>query len=196
MRKSIVLAGMVMAAAMALPAGAQPQGGVVMETAPGVAAAAATVEVQGTITGLDAGTRLVTLKGDGGKEVAVTAGPEVKNFGQLHVGDRVALQVFKSLTLELKKGSTAVVSRTEESAQAGGETSQQPGGALGRQVTVMAEVIALDAENRLVTLKGPKRVVDLEVHDPEQFKLIAVGDRIEATYTEAVAVSIAPAEAD
>lgn len=60
----------------------------------------------------------------------------------------------------------------------------------------MAEVIALDAENQLVTLKGPRRAVDLEVHDPEQFKLIAVGDRIEATYTEAVAVSIAPAEAD
>jgi hypothetical protein len=196
MRKSIVLAGIVMAAAVALPAAAQPQGGVLVGTAPGVAGAAATVEVAGTITGLDAQTRLVTLKGDGGKDVAVTAGPEVKNFDRLHVGDRVALQVFKSLTLELKKGSTAVVSRSEETAKVGGEAGQQPGGALGRQVTVMAEVIGVDAENQVVTLKGPNRSVDLEVRDPEQFKLIAVGDRVEATYTEAVAVSISPAKAE
>jgi hypothetical protein len=31
------------------------------------------------------------------------------------------------------------------------------------------------------------------VRDPEQFKLIAVGDQIEATYTEAVAVAVKPA---
>jgi len=196
MRKSIILAAIVMAAAVALPAAAQPEGGVLVESAPGVARAAATVEVAGTITGLDAETRLVTLKGDGGKDVTVTAGPEVKNFDQLHIGDRVTLQVFKSLTLELKKGSTAVVSRTEDAAKVSGEAGQPPGGALGRQVTVMAEVIGMDAESQVVTLKGPNRSIDLEVRDPEQFKLIAVGDRVEATYTEAVAVSVSPAKAE
>jgi len=120
----------------------------------------------------------------------------VKNFDQLHIGDRVTLQVFKSLTLELKKGSTAVVSRTEDAAKVSGEAGQPPGGALGRQVTVMAEVIGMDAESQVVTLKGPNRSIDLEVRDPEQFKLIAVGDRVEATYTEAVAVSVSPAKAE
>jgi hypothetical protein len=33
----------------------------------------------------------------------------------------------------------------------------------------------------------------LKVRDPEQFKRIAVGDQIEATYTEAVAVAVNPA---
>jgi len=42
MRKSIILAAIVMAAAVALPAAAQPEGGVLVESAPGVARAAAT----------------------------------------------------------------------------------------------------------------------------------------------------------
>jgi len=35
--------------------------------------------------------------------------------------------------------------------------------------------------------------VDLRVDDPEQFKLVAVGDQVEATFTEAVAISVEPA---
>jgi hypothetical protein len=31
------------------------------------------------------------------------------------------------------------------------------------------------------------------VRDPEQFKLIAKGDQVEATYTEAVAIEVTPA---
>jgi hypothetical protein len=43
-------------------------------------------------------------------------------------------------------------------------------------------------------LRGPKRTVDLRVRDPKQIKLVKVGDQVEATYTEAVAVSVEPAK--
>ena len=59
---------------------------------------------------------------------------------------------------------------------------------------ITAEVVALDAKTQVVTLRGPKRTVDLKVRDPEQFKLIAKGDRVEATYTEAMAVAVEPAK--
>jgi hypothetical protein len=36
---------------------------------------------------------------------------------------------------------------------------------------------------------------DLNIRDPEQLKLIKKGDQIQATYTEAVAVSLKPAPA-
>ena len=58
---------------------------------------------------------------------------------------------------------------------------------------VVADVIALDPLTQTVRLRGPTQVVDLRVHDPEQFRLVAVGDQVEATYTEAVAISVAPA---
>jgi hypothetical protein len=41
-----------------------------------------------------------------------------------------------------------------------------------------------------VSLRGPKQTVALKVRDPEQFKLVKVGDQVEATHTEAVALSV------
>jgi hypothetical protein len=57
---------------------------------------------------------------------------------------------------------------------------------------VVGNVIKLDAATQTVTVKGPERTVDLKVRDPEQFKLVAVGDQIQATYTEAMAVAVTP----
>jgi hypothetical protein len=41
--------------------------------------------------------------------MTVTAGPEVKNFDKLKVGDQVDLQYIEALTLELKKGGGMAV---------------------------------------------------------------------------------------
>jgi hypothetical protein len=41
-----------------------------------------------------------------------------------------------------------------------------------------------------ITLRGPQRTVELKVGHPEQFKLIAKGDQVQATYTEALALAV------
>jgi hypothetical protein len=161
---------------------------------PGVAGAAQTTKVTATITKIDAATREVTLKGPKGGELTVQAGPEVKNFAQMKVGDTVNLQYVEALTLELKKGGKAVVGRTEQAGAAAAKPGEKPAGLVGRQVTVTADVTAVDAATQMVTLKGPKQTVDVKVADPEQFKLIKVGDQVEATYTEALAVAVEPAK--
>ena len=61
-------------------------------------------------------------------------------------------------------------------------------------MTVVADVVNVDTQNRAVTFKGPKRTVDLKVRDPAQLALIAKGDQVQATYTEALAISVAPAK--
>ena len=83
-------------------------------------------------------------------------------------------------------------------------------GVAERVAQIIASVEAVDSAKRSVTLKGPAgdivtlpvgpevqvrlrgptRVVDLRIHDPEQFKLVAVGDQVEVTYTESVAISV------
>jgi len=60
-------------------------------------------------------------------------------------------------------------------------------------VTIVADVIAVDPAKQSVTLRGPQRTVSLAVSDPEQFKRIAVGDQVEATYTQALAIAVEPA---
>ena len=181
------------AAFAALPAFAQT-GSAMVGTAPGKAAAVETLKVTATITAVDKATRDVTLKGPQGNELTVTAGPEVKNFDQLKVGDRVDLNYVEALTLELKKGGGLVVQRTEKAGAAGAKPGEKPAGAVGRQVTVVADVVAVDAAKQVVTLKGPQRTVDLKISDPEQFKRIAKGDQVEATYTQAVALAVMPAK--
>ena len=164
-------------------------------SAPGVAAAVQTQSYTGTISEIDAETRIVTIKGDGGNEAEFIAGPDVKNFAQLKVGDRVTMEITRALALELRKGSTAEVSRQDEADRVSAEAGEAPGGAVGTRTKIMAEVTAVDTANRTVTLKGPNRSIDLAVEDPAQLANIAVGDRVEATYVEALAIQVTPAAA-
>jgi len=193
MRTLIASIGFAVVAALTFPAAAQT-GGTMVTKAPGSVGVAETVKVTATITAIDKATREVTLKGPHGKEVSLIAGDDVRNFAQLKVGDRVNIEYVEALTLELKKGSTAPVARIEQAATAGAKPGETPAGAAGRRVTITAEVVALDAKTQVVTLRGPQHTVDLKVKDPAQFKLIAKGDRVEATYAEAMAVAVEPAK--
>jgi hypothetical protein len=186
-----VLIALAIASLLASPVHAQTAGGVVA-TAPGKALIAETVKVSATITAIDKATRDVTLKGPQGNEMTVTAGPDVKNFDKLKVGDQVDLQYVEALTLELKKGGGMPVAKTEKTDAVAAKKGEAPGGAAGRQVTVVADVVAVDPAKQIVTLKGPKQTVNLRVPDPAQFKNIAKGDQVLATYTQAMAVAVEP----
>jgi len=193
MQKLATFFAFVIAAALAAPVAAQT-GTAVVGKGPGMAGAAQTVKVTATITAIDAKTRDITLKGPQGNEVTVTAGPEVKNFDKMKVGDQVNVEYIEALTLELKKGGGQIVARTETAGKVGAKPGETPGGAAGRQVTIVADVVAVDPAKQTVTLKGPNRTVDLRIADPDQFKRVAKGDQVEATYTQAVAMVLEPAK--
>ncbi|HKO68184.1 MAG TPA: hypothetical protein VJU53_10310 [Burkholderiaceae bacterium] len=189
MNKSFFVAAVSLAAVINATATAQT-GEAVAVKQPGAVGLAQSVNATATITAIDKAKRTVTVKSEQGKEVTVVAGPEVKNFNQLKVGDTVDIQYAEALMLELKKGGGKPVARVEEKAGASAKAGQKPAGMQGRKVTVVGDVINVDAATQTVTLRGPNRTVDLKVRDPEQFKLIAKGDQIEATYVEAAAVSV------
>ena len=192
MKKLFNVAAFVLGTALAPVALAQT-GAALVGTGPGVAGAAQTVSITATITAVDKTTRDVTLKGSQGKEVTFSAGPEVKNFDSLKVGDQVKAEYVEALTLELKKGGGLVVQRTEKAAAAGAKPGELPAGAGGRQITIVADVIGVDAAKQTIALKGPQRTIELRIPNAEQFKKIAKGDQVEATFTQAVAISVLPA---
>jgi Cu/Ag efflux protein CusF len=167
--------------------------GTVVKTAPGKGTVANVEKITASVEAIDAASRAVTLKGPDGKVVTITAGPEVKNFAQIKVGDFVVVRFVEALTLELKKGGTALRQRTERETGAAAKPGERPAGVVGKQTTVVADVIAVDPKKQVVTLRGPERTVDLKLRDPEQFKLVKVGDQVEATFTEAAAISVEPA---
>jgi hypothetical protein len=104
------------------------------------------------------------------------------------------VRYMRALSLELKKTGSAIMERSEKSDAVVAKPGERPGAAAGRQVQVMANVVAVNAKTKTVTLKGPKgNLVDLVLEDPKQVARIKKGDQVEAIYTEAIAISVEPA---
>jgi Cu/Ag efflux protein CusF len=170
-----------------------PAAATAQSSSPGKYSASAVVEATARVTAIDKATRTVTLQGAQGRVMDVVAGDEVKNFDQIRLGDTVSVQYVEALTLELKKTQgTPGVAATGAAVRA--EPGQRPAGAVGRQVVVLADVVAVDQAKSTISLKGPRgNVIDLKVKDQSHFKVVKTGDQVEAVYTEAVAIEVKPA---
>jgi Cu/Ag efflux protein CusF len=187
------------ALACAAPAFAQQKPSVSGEsavtTSPGKGAAARVVTITASVEAVDPAERTVTLKGPRGNVMTLPVSEKAKNFDKIKVGDMVAVRYLEALSLELKKNGSGIRERSEREGTATAKPGEQPAAGAARQVTVVADVVAVDPKRQTVTLRGPKRTVDLRVKDPKQLKLVKVGDQVEATYTEAIAVAVEPAPA-
>jgi hypothetical protein len=188
----IVLAAFLLSAA--LPAAAQKpdvKGGTIVASEPGKAAAVRAVRITARVVAIDQATRTVTLKGPKGNVVDVVAGDEVKNFAQINVGDFVVVSFVQSLSLELQKTKSGASGISHREAAMTAKPGERPAAAAGREVTAIAKVTAVNKKAKTITLKGPRgNVVTLDVQNPDQFKVVKVGDEVQVVYTEAVAISV------
>ncbi|MET0983602.1 MAG: hypothetical protein ABWY02_15970 [Telluria sp.] len=166
-------------------------------TAPGAVQAMQSTKTTATVTGINPASRVISLQRPDGTIVDIHAGPEVKNFDKIKVGDKVTAEYTQALSLELKKGAAGAPRRIESpttvSRAPGGD---KPAATIGATVTVLADVVAVNQKDHSVTLRGAEgQLVDLRVPDPEQLKRIKRGDQVQAVYTEALAVKVEPAGA-
>ncbi|APB99496.1 copper-binding protein [Polynucleobacter asymbioticus] len=174
-----------------------PQVGAVVAKGPNEVAAADGIQIQGKVKSIDKQNRSVVVVGEQGKEVSLSLGPQVRNFDQIKVGDLVTLTYVQALALDLHKsvngGKLGQPIVAEESVRAA--PGSKPAGAMERTVTLTANVTKVDQKTQMVTLKGPNRTVELKVKDPAVLQKIKVGDQVDATYTEAVAIQVTAAPA-
>ena len=161
----------------------------------GVAAQESALIYDGEVTKIDAATRTVTLKNKDG-ETSIVAGPEVKNFAEIKVGDHFDVVYELAVAIELVKvknpGTTSEqVSTTTTTAPQG----DKPGMITTNTVTATANVEAIDTTKNVVSLKGPQgNVFKVKVQNPDLMKDIAVNDQVKVVYTEAIAAVVtAPA---
>jgi Cu/Ag efflux protein CusF len=192
-RQSLFIVAAV-AAALSSPSWAQQASGAVLAaSSPGKATIAQTVKLTATVEAIDLAKREITLKGPRGNVVPMSVDPEVRNLDKVKVGDHVVVRYLEALSLTLKKDGKELRSANESSDSARAPAGEQPAAVAARQTEVTADVIAVNAKTQTVTLKGPKRTVDLKIPDPGQFKLVKVGDQVQAVYTEALALGVEPA---
>lgn len=191
MKKSVtvLLASSVLAFSLPAFAQNQPQGVVVAEKAPGAGAISEAVQLQGKVKSIDKKARQVVV-GANGYEVVFTLGEEARNFNQIKVGDLVTLTYTQALALELRKTAPDGVKRVDSENAARTKAGEKPGVAVEKTVHVMASVVAVNPKAQTITLRGPKRTVELYINDPAQLQNVKVGDFVEATYVEAVALTV------
>ena len=194
MKNSSVLLAAVLLGAVSLPALAQDKpsanASALAATGPGKAAVVETVNISATVEAIDVPGRHVTVKGPKGKVSTLAVGPHVRNLDQVKVGDKVLVRYEQALTLSLMKDGKELRSRSVSASGERAAVGAEPAGVVGQKVEVTADVTAVNRKTKMVTLKGPERSVDLKVNDPEQLKLIKVGDQVHAVYTEAVAIAV------
>jgi Cu/Ag efflux protein CusF len=159
-------------------------------SAPGQAAVLASERVSATVDAIDQTTRKVTLREADGTLLTFTAGPDVRNLAQVKVGDVVTLSHTIALALELKKTTGGIRERVESEGGMRTAAGQMPGAVMAREIRVVADVTKIDTKNKTVTLRGPKRSMKLRVDDPKQLAGIKLGDQVEATFIDAVAVTV------
>jgi Cu/Ag efflux protein CusF len=157
-------------------------------SAPGAVGAAALVEVTAHVTHIDPNTNSVTLRGPRGDETVVDVAPEIGDVKKLKVGDEVHIAYKGALLLSADKvDAKGIRSRVENEATipaSGGGTAQV------KSVQVVATVQKIDRKNRVVTLRGPRRSVMLQVAPDVPLEKLKVGDSIKADYEAAAAVQV------
>jgi hypothetical protein len=171
---------------------AQPETSSHVASGVGAVMATKTTTVTATVVGVDAAKRTVSLKNKQGKITDLQVGEEVRNFDQIHNGDVLTVKYTEALSVSMTRQS-GMRSSIERETVEGAPPGAKPGGTIGREVTVTADVVKIDLKSGMVTLKGPKgRMTDVYVSDPQQLKAVRRGDQVQAVYTEALAISMTP----
>jgi Cu/Ag efflux protein CusF len=181
MLKRTVLIAALTAAVFATPALAQKPVSV-----------AETVSESFTIEAIDSARRVVTLKDKDGLFEDLWCGPEVQRFEALKVGDKVTFRYHESLvsaikpsTAAPKPATAAAVTRTAGSA---------PGGTVSQQMVAVVTIAAIDAKTPAITITNDRgQKSSFRVEDAKNLSGYKVGDKVEITYTQALAVSVTPA---
>jgi ribosomal 50S subunit-recycling heat shock protein len=153
-------------------------------------AVVASITLTATVTSINQATREVTIKAEDGQERSFVAGDEVKNLAQVKVGDVVTVDYAEELAYEVRKGGKAV-DVAGAAAVGAAQPGAKPAGVVARQVTVTVLITAIDPKAPSVTFQGPRgNSRTIKVMRPEKLEGVSVGDTVEITYTEALAIRV------
>jgi len=132
---------------------------------------------------------LLKIRREFGGRLALNA--RVVRPGTIAVGDPVVAEYLEAVVVQVKKaGSTAPGTTTTET-RVSSKPGETPAGAIGREITVTATITAIDRKAHTVTIKGPGgRTETIAARDPKNLEPVKVGDLVEMTYAQALAVSL------
>ncbi len=157
------------------------------------------VETTATVTAVDMKNHLVTIQRPDGNSAIIRVTDQVKNLPQGKIGDEVNITYYRSAVVDLVKTKGDVKLGTEVSAaKASAPAGEKPASVIGMKVKRTVEVVFVDPYQKFISFRGPDiglRRVTLEDRPDLQHYLheLKKGDIVEVTYTDALAISLEPA---
>jgi hypothetical protein len=151
---------------------------------------ATVVTLRGWIDAIDKANRTVRLKGPRGGTVTLDV-KDPQKLDAVQVGDPVLASYVEALAVQVKKPGTASPSVSVQESRITSTPGETPGGAVGREVVVVATITAVDKTAQTVTIKGPQGNTEtMKVRDPKNLEGVEAGSMVELTYTQALAITL------
>jgi hypothetical protein len=146
---------------------------------------------EGNVVKIDKKTRTITFKNREGESKFV-AGPEITNFDQIKKGDRVNVTYELAVAIELiKTKSDGIRSKAETNTVTKSKANEKPSETIANQTTIIADIVAVDRDKKLVSVKGPSgKVTTVTVKNPALLADVNVGEQVKVIYYDAMAASI------
>jgi Cu/Ag efflux protein CusF len=145
---------------------------------------------------VDADKRELTLKSQDGKPFTINVPENISRLDNVKPGDKVRVSFYESVAVSLKKPGEAQPGQ-EKTTAVGRAPGALPGGGMAQQITTTAKITNVSPSKDEVTIEGPAgKSNTIKVDDPQvQAELghLKVGDKIQTTYTQAMATSVTPA---
>jgi len=149
----------------------------------------ATVTETATIVAIDSTNRLITLKAEDGLTDTIYAGPEVKRFDELKVGDTVTFKYYESIVYAIQQPGAKPPAPASMALVRG--QGPRPGGTLSQQLTTVVTIKAIDMSVPSVTITTVEgNTMSFKVEDKKNLDGVKAGDKVQITYTRALAISV------
>jgi Cu/Ag efflux protein CusF len=146
-----------------------------------------------TVKKIDQRTRKVTLQLSDGSTRTIKVGQEVRNLPQVKAGDVVSISYYESIVYEVRRPGTAQPGVAVAQNVVRALPGERPGAGAAQVTTVTATIEAIDRKAGTVTLKGPDgESATIKPQDATVLDRVAVGEMVEFTLTEALAIAVEP----
>ena len=149
-----------------------------------------TYQETATVTAVDPVTRKVTLVSPAGKKTVFKAGPEIVNFPQIRVGDRVKATLAEELVVFM---ATDAPPQSQESATVVklAPVGAKPGALVADTVQVKAKVTAIDHKKHKATLQfSDGSTKTISVRKDVDLTKRSVGEEVVIRATEVMAITV------
>jgi hypothetical protein len=153
-----------------------------------------THQINAKVTSVDSLNRHITIQTEDGKSRVIKAGPEVRNFNQLQVGDRVSATLVEQLVVFMRRpgeAGAALPPAGRQTTVTVAPEGAKPATVMADTIEVTAKVVGMDANSKQASLMFPDGTVRIvKVRPDVDMSKAKIGDEVVIRSTEDLAIKV------